>query len=157
MTSRLRGNIFINGLFVFDDPYQVPLVTNQNPPPSQVPTPAGAPTQIMCRSNTTGPGSSPANCNAELGTFNGIAPGLPGAAPSPYQTQANVFVAQVAAANQVTWLGIPIDAPGTNFVRTVRITNVRANACQLGLSSTLIPTQIVMFVSINGSQFLTIT
>src|SRR5260370_9015382 len=85
-----------------------------------------------------------------------MAPGLAGAAHSPYQSQPNVFVAQVAAANQVTWLGIPIDAPCTNFVRTVRITNVRANACQLGLSSTLIPTQIVMFVSINGSQFFTI-
>jgi len=156
ITSRLLGSGFIDALLLIDDPYPVTPATNQNPPPSQVPTPAGAPTQIMCRSNTLGPGSTPANCNAELGTFNGIAPGLPGAAPSPYQTQANVFVAQQAAANQVTWLGIPIDAPGTNFVRTVRITNVRANACQLGLSSTLIPTQIVMFVSINGSQFFTI-
>jgi hypothetical protein len=156
ITSRLLGGGFIDALLLIDDPYPVTPATNQNPPPSQVPTPAGAPTQIMCRSNTLGPGSTPANCNAETGTFNGIAPGLPGAAPSPYQTQANVFVAQQAAANQVTWLGIPIDAPGTNFVRTVRITNVRANACQLGLSSTLIPTQIVMFVSINGSQFFTI-
>src|SRR6266436_355565 len=64
--------------------------------------------------------------------------------------------ASIGTPNQVTWLGVPIDAPGTNFVRTIRITNVRANACQLGLSSTLIPTQIVMFVSINGSQFFTI-
>jgi hypothetical protein len=156
ITSRLLGSGFIDALLLIDDPYPVTPATNQNPPQTQIPTPAGAPTQIMCRSNTLGPGSTPANCNAELGTFNGIAPGLPGAAPSPYQTQANVFVAQAAAVNQVTWLGVPIDAPGTNFVRTIRITNVRANACQLGLSSTLIPTQIVMFVSINGSQFFTI-
>jgi hypothetical protein len=58
--------------------------------------------------------------------------------------------------NQVTWLGVPIDAPGTVGVRVVRLTNVRANACQLGLSSTLIPTQIVGFVSITGAQFVTI-
>jgi len=156
ITSRLLGGGFIDALLLIDDPYPVSPATNQNPPPSQVPTPAGAPTQILCRSNTTGPGSTPANCNAETGTFNGIGFGLPGAAPTPYQSQANVFVAQQAAANQVTWLGVPIDAPGTNFVRTIRITNVRGNACQLGLSSTLIPTQIVMFVSINGSQFFTI-
>ena len=31
-----------------------------------------------------------------------------------------------------------------------------ANACQLGTSSTLIPTQIVMFISVNGSQQVTI-
>jgi hypothetical protein len=156
ITSRLLGGGYIDALLLIDDPYPVSPATNQNPPPSQVPTPPGAPTQILCRSNTTGPGSTPANCNAETGTFNGIAFGLAGAAPTPYQTQANVFVAQQAAANQVTWLGVPIDAPGTNFVRTIRITNVRGNACQLGLSSTLIPTQIVMFVSINGSQFFTI-
>jgi len=156
ITSRLLGGGFIDALLLIDDPYPVSPATNQNPPPSQIPTPPGAPTQILCRSNTSSTGSTPTNCNAELGTFNGVNPGLPGAAPSPYQTQANVFVAQQAAANQVTWLGIPIDAPGTNFVRTIRITNVRGNACQLGLSSTLIPTQIVMFISINGSQFFTI-
>ncbi len=157
ITSRLLGGGFIDALLLIDEPYPVLPATNQNPPPSQVPTPAGAPTQIMCRSNTTGGTlSSPVGCNVEKGTFNGVAPGLPGAAASPYQTQANVFVAMAAAVNQVTWLGVPIDAPGTNFVRSLRITNVRANACQLGLSSTLIPTQIVMFISVNGSQNITI-
>jgi hypothetical protein len=59
--------------------------------------------------------------------------------------------------SQVTWLGVPIDAPGTNGqTRIIRITNVRGNACQLGLSSTLVPTQIVGFIAINGSQFITI-
>jgi hypothetical protein len=156
ITSRLLGSGYIDALLLIDEPYPVNPATNQNPVQAQIPTPAGAPTQIMCRSNTTGPGSTPANCNAETGTFNGVGFGLAGSAPTPYQSQANVFVARQAAANQVTWLGVPIDAPGTNFVRTVRITNVRANACQLGLSSTLIPTQIVMFISLNGSQAITI-
>ncbi len=35
--------------------------------------------------------------------------------------------------------------------RVIRITNVRANAFQLGVSSTLIPTQISMIVSVNGN------
>lgn len=60
---------------------------------------------------------------------------------------ANVFQARSAGPNQLVWLGVPIDPPGTTTTRIIRITNVRANANQLGVSSTLIPTQIVMFVS----------
>jgi hypothetical protein len=60
---------------------------------------------------------------------------------------ANVFQGRQAGANQIVWLGVPIDPPGTTTTRIIRITNVRANANQLGVSSTLIPTQIVMFVS----------
>src|SRR5436305_5512845 len=67
-----------------------------------------------------------------------------------------MFQGQQVGANSLAWLGLPIDAPGTNAQRTIRITNVRANACQLGTSSTLIPTQIVMFISVNGSQQVTI-
>src|SRR6266478_3058149 len=84
ITSRLLGGGYIDALLLIDDPYPVSPATNQNPPPAQVPTPAGAPTQILCRSNTTGPGSTPANCNAVRGTSNGINPGLPGSNPSPY-------------------------------------------------------------------------
>jgi hypothetical protein len=58
------------------------------------------------------------------------------------------------AANSLLWLGIPIDPPGTNGTRTIRITNVRANANQLGTSSTLIPTQITMFISVTPPQSL---
>jgi len=53
-------------------------------------------------------------------------------------------------------LGVPIDAPGTAGQRVIRITNVRANAFQLGVSSTLIPTQITMYIAVNGSQQVTI-
>lgn len=60
---------------------------------------------------------------------------------------ANVFQGRQSGANQIVWLGVPIDPPGTTTTRIIRITNVRANANQLGVSSTLIPTQIVMFVS----------
>lgn len=60
---------------------------------------------------------------------------------------ANVFQGRQSGANQIVWLGVPIDPPGTTSTRIVRITNIRANANQLGVSSTLIPTQIVMFVS----------
>ena len=50
--------------------------------------------------------------------------------------------------NTVAWTGIPIAVPGQNGMRTLRITNIRVNAAGLGASSSLIPTQVVSFVSI---------
>ncbi|HET8548974.1 MAG TPA: hypothetical protein VFL57_13250, partial [Bryobacteraceae bacterium] len=64
----------------------------------------------------------------------------------------NAFLGRVTAANQVTWTGVPIDAPGTVGTRVVRITNLRGNASQLGVSSTLVPSQVVAFVSITSTQ-----
>ena len=64
----------------------------------------------------------------------------------------NVYQGSQAAANSISWLGVPIDAPGSTGVRIIRITNIRANANQLGVSSTLIPTQIVMFISVTGTS-----
>ena len=67
-------------------------------------------------------------------------------------TPFNVFQGRKAASeNSIVWLGVPVDAPGTTTTRIIRITNVRANANMLGTSSTLVPTQIVMFVSVTGS------
>lgn len=56
--------------------------------------------------------------------------------------------------NSIAWLGVPIDAPGTTGQRIIRITNVRANACNLagGATTSLIPTIITMFIAVNGSQ-----
>jgi len=68
----------------------------------------------------------------------------------------NVYQARQAGLNAVEWDGVPIDPPGTTGERIIRVTNVRANANQLGLSSTLIPTQIVGFIQITGAPFITI-
>jgi hypothetical protein len=69
-------------------------------------------------------------------------------------TVPNVYQGRSAGTSQLQWLGIPIDPPGSTGSRTIRITNVRANASQLGTSSTLIPTQIQMFLSITPFQSL---
>jgi hypothetical protein len=67
----------------------------------------------------------------------------------------NVYQGRSTGNNsQLQWLGVPIDPPGSTGSRTIRITNVRANASQLGTSSTLIPTQIQMFISITPFQSL---
>jgi len=63
----------------------------------------------------------------------------------------NVWQGRKGAENSIVWLGVPIDAPGTNFTRIIRITNVRANANQLGVSSTLVPSQIIAYISATGT------
>jgi hypothetical protein len=70
--------------------------------------------------------------------------------PNFYQIP-NVFQGRQVGANSLIWLGVPIDPPGSNFTRVIRITNVRANANQLGVSSTLVPSQIVMNISATGT------
>jgi len=55
---------------------------------------------------------------------------------------------QVNAQNIIVWAGVPITPPGTTGARTIRITNLRANAAGLGASQTLIPTQIVAYISV---------
>lgn len=55
--------------------------------------------------------------------------------------------------NALVWPGIAIVAPGQGQ-RVLRFTNIRANAAGLGASSTLIPTQVVAFISASPSQTL---
>jgi hypothetical protein len=58
--------------------------------------------------------------------------------------------------NAVTFLGVPLDPPGTTTTRTLRITNVRANAAGLGVSTTFVPTQIQANIAINSQNAVTI-
>lgn len=62
----------------------------------------------------------------------------------------NVFQGQQSGSNSIVWLGVPIDPPGTTGTRTIRISNIRVNANQLGVSSSLIPTPIQMYISVTG-------
>jgi len=141
ITSRLvfLGNVSEATLMI-DEPHPAPAVAVPNN--TVVSPPAGSPPQILCIPQG-------AAC-PEIGKFTGVP------SPSPYQTQPNVFSGLQNTANSVLFLGVPIDAPGTAGVRVIRITNVRANAFQLGLASTLIPTQITMFVAVNGAQQMTL-
>ncbi len=64
----------------------------------------------------------------------------------------NVFTGVVASASSIAWLCVPLDPPGENAIRVIRITNVRANACQLSGSATAVPAQVVMLITITCSQ-----
>jgi len=68
----------------------------------------------------------------------------------------NVFQGRIGALqnpnqyNAVTFIGVPLDPPGTAVGRTLRITNIRANASQLGVSSTFTTQQILMNLAVNN-------
>ena len=55
--------------------------------------------------------------------------------------------------NSVVFTNIPFTSPGGGQ-RTIRITNIRANAAGLGASNTLIPTQVTAFLAVSSSQAL---
>lgn len=157
ITSRLVGGSFSNGseaLVLIDEPFPSnPNPANAAPPSGFTPAPQG-----YCPVSSTGQLGGSGTFTA--GSVTSVGCGIAGTgggigAAGPYRTT-NIFQGEQVGANSVAWLGLPIDAPGTTNQRTIRITNVRGNACQLGTSSTLIPTQIVMFISVNGSQQVTI-
>lgn len=117
--------------------------------------------QLLACGDTNTTQASPGVCTV-LGTAGGIGATGPysGAPGHPNVFQARVGIggnASVSAnPNAVTWSGVPFDAPGTSGTRVIRITNVRAYAAGLGVSNTLIPTQITMYISVTGSNQLPI-
>jgi hypothetical protein len=58
--------------------------------------------------------------------------------------------------NSTVFLGVPVDPPGTTTNRTIRITNVRANAVAVGVSNTFTTANITMNISINGNTSISI-
>jgi hypothetical protein len=58
--------------------------------------------------------------------------------------------------NAVTWNGVPLDPPGTTTGRTLRFTNIRADAVFLGVSSTFTTNYIQAQISVNGNTSLSI-
>jgi hypothetical protein len=134
ITSRITSNPFTEALLILDEPH-----SPSNPTvPLQVCDPANANAGVCSVLGAPG-GNGVGTYNPLLGGngTNGLRP--------------NVFQGRLTGANQVTFLGVPIDAPGTNTTRIIRITNIRANANQSGASSTLIPTTITAFISITSS------
>ena len=65
----------------------------------------------------------------------------------------NVYQGYLAGPSQIDWLGVPIDPPGTQDVRIIRITNVRGNATERGvISGGLVPLSISMYISTIGAH-----
>jgi hypothetical protein len=138
-------------LILIDEPYP----SNPNPTTAEGgPTPANnqALTQLGCLANNN------TQCRiissgvgvGRSGSYNGLTGGL---SAGPHY---NVFQGVQSNNSTIAWQGVPIDAPGTAGTRVIRITNIRANACLLGISSTFIPTQITELIGVNGGETITI-
>jgi hypothetical protein len=148
ITSRLvsTGPDTSEALLMIDEPGLERL--NVNGGPGVAPPFCVSPT---ITSNTAGgPGGITApTCNLidasqtnQQGTYNVFRAGRGG---QPNQT---IGGQSVGNENLLVWAGIPVVPPGSNRTRTFRITNVRANANGLGASQTLIPTQILAYISV---------
>jgi len=89
-----------------------------------------------------------------------------GSVPPPLDTygcgRPNVFQGRLGTQqnpgqfNSTVFLGVPLDPPGTTTNRTIRITNVRANAVAVGVSNTFTTANITMNISINGNTSIAI-
>jgi hypothetical protein len=62
----------------------------------------------------------------------------------------NVFQG-IVSGNQVQFLGVPVDAPGTSGHRVFRFTNIRANASGISAGSSGTPGSIQALISASGS------
>ncbi len=109
VTSRLLANGGSEALLLIDEPNS----------PSHPLTP-----QLACPSLS---GCPMTGTGGAAGEYNG----------SP--TYNNVFQAVQRSPLAVSWLGVPIDPPGSTGSRIIRITNVRANANQLALGTVPTP------------------
>jgi hypothetical protein len=128
VTSKLLVSPWTEALLLIDEPSS----------PSNPATP-----QLIC--GAAGTVQGPTGVCTVTGTGNGVG------TYSGVGERANIFQGRTNGANSVVWLGVPVDPPGTTATRIIRITNLRGNANQLGVSSTLIPTQIVAFISATGT------
>jgi hypothetical protein len=106
--------------------------------------------QVLCTGTVTG------------GCVVAPRPGDPGGTYKPYAgfdslgnpttiRPNNMFQGRYRSPNSIVWLGVPIDAPGTTFTRIIRVTNIRGSANMKGVSSTLVPSQIIAYISATGT------
>jgi len=157
LTSASPGSPNSEAILSIDEPFPGP---GSSPgggngaafPSGATPVLGAATTQLGCIADGANPclnvvslgwgfGNGPSGTCA-TGTYNGCT-GHP-----------NMFQGIVNFGNpyQINWQGVPIDAPGTTITRIIRITNVRANACNLsGNSTSLLPQTITELIGVSGS------
>jgi hypothetical protein len=106
--------------------------------------------QVICPVGT--------NCNA-VGDVRRVV-GVGGVATSPYKGgKYNSWQGQLAGPNSIVFSGVPIAAPGTaaGAIRTIRITNVRADASALGVPPSGSPYGVTESIATSNGSTLPIT
>ncbi len=149
------GTVFNEALLIIDEPNSA-----QNPGRSLLNCGAAGTGEDL--SGNGGPGTGgPGVCGIRsTGVPSQTYDGTPGVSNAYGQGRPNVFQGRQAPSsilgsitqNSIAFLGVPLDPPGTTTTRSLRFTNVRANANQLGVASSLTGfSAISMSVSISGS------
>jgi hypothetical protein len=171
LTSRLlSGGLWSEALLIIDEPHSATNPGRQilncgntgaldnGPSGSNVCAivSTGNPTQSYDGTpNGYGLGSGPTTCTGTGGT----------PAAGTYSCgRPNVFQGRLGTPqdpnqyNAISWLGVPLDPPGTTTSRTIRITNIRADAHTLGVSApgNFFLNSVQMQISINGNTSLSI-
>jgi len=160
ITSKLLGTAslgFNEALLIIDDPNTAG--NNSNRPILNCGS-AQAPDQLI--------GSGPGVCEIVaptppgLTTYDGTA-ALSTCASAAYGCgRPNVFQGRQGTpqnpgqANSVYFLGVPFDPPATGTSRTLRITNIRADAEQFGIVTTFLQQSITETITVSGNSLLTI-
>jgi len=163
ITSKLTaGGLYNEALLIIDEPNAASPSPNSNRPILNCGA-AGAPDNGV----QSGPGvCSIISDGNPATTYNGVpnkfgtgtcgVGGAPAAgsfscgSPNVFQArQGSPFNAGLI--NNISWLGVPVDPPGTGTTRTLRFTNIRGNANQDQIASTFIQVPITAQVAINGS------
>ncbi len=157
ITSKLTASSLYNeALLIIDEPNQAAPGPNSNRPILNCGA-SGAP--------DTGTESGPGVCSIvsdgnPVTTYNGV--------PNKFGTTTcgtavfgcgspNVFQGRqgtpfnTGLINNISFLGVPFDPPGTSTTRVLRFTNIRGNATQDAVASTFIQVPITAQVAINGS------
>ena len=94
-------------------------------------------------------------CQGPTCSIQGTGGGAGSEPNSPYNGSAgryNIFQAAQISGNSLEWAGVPFDPPGAGRVRTLRITNVRADVWPIANCNCLAPVQLAVFVTIVGSS-----
>jgi uncharacterized protein (TIGR03437 family) len=92
-------------------------------------------------------------CPAPPCSIQGTGGGAGSEPNGPYNGSAgryNIFQAAQISGNSLEWTGVPFDPPGAGRVRTLRITNVRAEVWPLANCTCLGPVQLFAFVTTVG-------
>lgn len=118
------------------------------------PVPAGtmANIQVFLSTNITSRIIDPSTLKTEALMF------LNEPGPTQQMIGYNSFQGMKASDNSLLWINVPLfvpvppaTTPLSQLVTTIRITNIRANAAQAGISAALIPTQVSAFITVTGS------
>jgi hypothetical protein len=170
VTSKLltSNNVWTESLLIIDDPHSLTDGTRPISNCGLTGAPDSGPSGFgVCSIVSTG---NPAmTYDGTLNTYGtATCNGTPNPAANTYGCgRPNVFQARVGSfvsatqQNAVTWSGVPIDPPGTTTTRTLRFTNIRANATSLiGSilpSSTFTTTYVQAQISVSGNTTMTIS